>query len=799
MKKTVTVARTAYDLHHVNRLRVPEFSIVRLDVAASGKSSKTYWPAWEYKPAGPAGGGADDFHFCPEKEKAPIEYEINDPYALVGDAKLELFCRFERKPLWTLHLKKMGEDTWLHGKHSLDWDGRVVSPDKQAGVDSAGVMGHDLTKFNPDDGIHDDFPDGYITLEHTPYKLQLTLIDREDSDQIAVSWTYFQILVKSLEFELGPVETIPGSGDRHQMDKDVHAAVKAAGGVPAAAAAAPLKIPLVSNLYKYGHWFTKDTSEMEDNTGYDVYKDLWDDGPRLPVFAKIRLADSADAEVKLEDGPGAKALGKTKFLWDWVNVLENPAATQSQPAPQAFLTSSIDYDKSVTQPTGNCCHVDRGGKRGPKAEPIFPEQGGYKARDDLKDADFPFKVETCHTRKWAAFSYAWSKGKLRGRTGVLFRPSRMAGDAYKLAVYVAWDKTSANNFVLDKVDQPLNAPVPIKAETGTYEVWREIHLARYYRKQTAGIVDFIAGNLGVGSPAPAGTIRKPYNEAFIEVVNSMGAGDNVQLPTPAGDYNKKAESALKSAKDAWIDDHLMVIVGANHAGTASEFLIETLASFSANVQAWFPKKYPHHPNPVAGANAWLVNNGLTGPGGPAAYGQSARYILGGPGDSLLEDLDLLKDAKNGVMVIHFLFHHQIDAAMVPAGTATGSVTNGAAVNPPGATRNRCCFVFWNPRVDTFVHEIGHHLFLPHSPFKAGGRTAPATAIVLPTNTVAGNVPGGSQVERHDFVDTTCMMSYNRPRNSFCGLCQLRLRGWDAGSNDPAKAKLKKNAAQNKKP
>jgi hypothetical protein len=37
-----------------------------------------------------------------------------------------------------------------------------------------------------------------------------------------------------------------------------------------------------------------------------------------------------------------------------------------------------------------------------------------------------------------------------------------------------------------------------------------------------------------------------------------------------------------------------------------------------------------------------------------------------------------------------------------------------------------------------------------------------------------------------------MMSYNRPRLAFCGLCQLRLRGWSALA-------LKKTAAQNKKP
>ena len=802
MKKTVTVARTAYDLSHVNRLRVPEFSILRLAVTASGKSSKTYWPEWEFEHAAAATGGADDFHFCPEKEIAPIEYEIDDPYGLVGEAKLELFCRFEKKPLWTLRLKKIGEDTWVHGKHSLKWDGRVVSPDDQAGAESGDVMGHDLTKFEPDDGIHDDFPDGYITLEHTPYKLQLTLIDDKDDDQIAVAWTYFQILVKKIEFEFGPVEAIPKAGvfagDRLEMDKAVHAAVKAAGGIPATGAATALRIPLVSNLYKYSHWFTKDLSEMEDNTAFDVYKDLWDDGPRLPIFAKIRLADSNDAEVKLEDGPGAKALGNTRFLWDWVNVPEVPAATQSQPLPQAFLTTSIDYDVNVTKPIGNCCHVDRGGKRGPKAEPIFPEQGGYKPRADLKDADFPFKVEACETREWAAYSYAWSKEKLRGKTGVLFRPSRMAGDGYKLVVYVAWDKTAAKKYTLDKVDQPLKAPPPIMAETGPYEVWREIHLGRYYRKQTPTIPDFIAANLGAGVPPPAGTIRLPFNQSFVEVVDKT-AGDNIQLPTSAADYNSKAESALQDSNHVFVTSNLMVAAGANHAGTASEFLIETYAKFTANVQAMMAAQFPANPNPAGLAAVWLANNGFAGAGGPAAYGQRSRMVLSGPGRTLLQELDLLKDAKDGVMVIHFLFYHQLDATMVPAGTATGSVTNGAAVNVPGSTRNRCCFVFWNPRVDTFVHEIGHHMFLPHAPFSQGGRVAPGTAIVLPSATVAGNVPGGSQEERHDFVDTNCLMSYNRPRISFCGLCQLRLRGWDAGPNDAADAKIKKNAAQNKKP
>ena len=49
----------------------------------------------------------------------------------------------------------------------------------------------------------------------------------------------------------------------------------------------------------------------------------------------------------------------------------------------------------------------------------------------------------------------------------------------------------------------------------------------------------------------------------------------------------------------------------------------------------------------------------------------------------------------------------------PSATPT-RVTNGIAIDVADATRNRCVFVFTQPMTDTFVHEIGHHLFLPHA-------------------------------------------------------------------------------------
>lgn len=61
---------------------------------------------------------------------------------------------------------------------------------------------------------------------------------------------------------------------------------------------------------------------------------------------------------------------------------------------------------------------------------------------------------------------------------------------------------------------------------------------------------------------------------------------------------------------------------------------------------------------------------------------------------------------------------------------------------------------------TAVHEIGHALGMPHAP---GGAETPEL------------------INRfmHDEDDPHCAMNYEFTANSFCGLCNLRIRGWDA--------------------
>jgi hypothetical protein len=69
---------------------------------------------------------------------------------------------------------------------------------------------------------------------------------------------------------------------------------------------------------------------------------------------------------------------------------------------------------------------------------------------------------------------------------------------------------------------------------------------------------------------------------------------------------------------------------------------------------------------------------------------------------------------------------------------------------------------------TPAHEIGHCMFLPHAP------RVDVTSAGARVEVTSG---GGITPDFHDGKNWNCLMSYNRPRPGFCGLCLLRLRGY----------------------
>jgi hypothetical protein len=124
--------------------------------------------------------------------------------------------------------------------------------------------------------------------------------------------------------------------------------------------------------------------------------------------------------------------------------------------------------------------------------------------------------------------------------------------------------------------------------------------------------------------------------------------------------------------------------------------------------------------------------------------------------SIAEQMCKALSKKRGVTVLQFTGAHSL-GDLLP-----GQLNGNAVVHE----REKTGFDLYNPRQDTTGHEIGHCLFLPHAPR------------LSPSGTVIVSVKEGIQPDRHDGNEMNCLMSYARPRDGFCGLCLLRLRGWD---------------------
>ncbi len=179
------------------------------------------------------------------------------------------------------------------------------------------------------------------------------------------------------------------------------------------------KVYLVSNT------FYTDTDQMTTNDPYTAHKTQWGDGPNIPLFAQLLIKKTDDTVVL-----SPKALGNISCLWDWEDMTEEIVVDPNPGQPQniqKYLELTTDYHSDTTKPTGLNCHVDRGGKRGANAKPVFPIQAGIAPAASLanpNDLIFPFNVRAAANRTWAAISTPWRDGDAQaaGKTGVIFQP-----------------------------------------------------------------------------------------------------------------------------------------------------------------------------------------------------------------------------------------------------------------------------------------------------------------------------------------------------------------------------------------
>jgi hypothetical protein len=121
-------------------------------------------------------------------------------------------------------------------------------------------------------------------------------------------------------------------------------------------------------------------------------------------------------------------------------------------------------------------------------------------------------------------------------------------------------------------------------------------------------------------------------------------------------------------------------------------------------------------------------------------------------DELKEDIIRpLLPAVEGLVVYQFADkHNQVAYSNI--------VVAGQALLDLCSSR-RGVYLHFEAAPDTGAHEIGHCLGLHHAPIK-------------------GNEPAeASDAALHDPADKNCLMGYEDNKVGFCGMCMLRLRGW----------------------
>lgn len=732
------VARTAEGLTHNNRLVVPEFGVVELRVLQGGTTSKSHRLPRSVTPRVPAVVGDDAFHFAPGPQLDPapwtidatrhdrvvILYNLYNPFGAIKKAKLELFVRREKKAVWHRDLK---DDELLDGEHRLEchYDTGVLPLTRGPEWDGA-LRGEDGTVKKST-----RFPDGFLTTEHSPYKLRLTT-EGDPLCRSPLAFTYVHVLIDKLELEYGTTEMIPTKKDhRRKFFTDLLA--------DGTAATADTKLYLPSNQFK------SDAKEMFDNHLYDIYAKKWGRGPKLPLCVKVFVRNCANAPVL-----APLALGHTKFLWDWESL---SAVTNN-----TFADQALKYDVDKTKPKGRNCHKERGGKRGGGGD-VFPKQDGYDPPTAQNDK-FPFKVVgSGKPREWAAYSEAWREGVFASKTGVIFQPSRMAGDKYRATCYAAHELNDDRKIRLHvDTDAPLPIQPALKVQSGQFEIWRRIDLVRYMQKSAFGGLN-LAG------------IKAYYAPAFVDINDKTGG--NVES-YPAGEWNALIGAELAGWSD--FDKYFVDPAVNQYAGGTEAVILRTRPQVITYLEASFAANFP---NP-GDADTWLTGQGL-------ADDEACNQRFQNAPIQLVKDLfDKKIHADDGLNIFHvsrlnhFVTLYTLMGEAYDFPSATGDAKPG---------RRRCGFILvvdaafyagWNwageTAEQTAAHECGHHMMLPH-----------------PRNTAENQGKHALRDRKaHDQAVTDCLMSYRRDVvTKLCGFCQLRMRGWN-------KDKLKTDGSKNEK-
>jgi hypothetical protein len=366
-------------------------------------------------------------------------------------------------------------------------------------------------------------------------------------------------------------------------------------------------------------------------------------------------------------------------------------------------------------------------------------------------------------RVWAAFGGPADGGTDDGKACVLFRPARQAGDAWTVKAY--FDPDPAKD-----LDDAGALTAKLTKASGKFEVWRKVQVVKYVKKKSAI------------TSVDQGIIQAHFEAAFMNLTfpaapKSMSDGGEPSYNTVfANEWNATTPSNFND-RSTWIDPAVDQFAAGPEAVTFRDF-----AGFKAQVIAQRKAALLATGTPPASVDALAATQATTllNAFGLNSVGQHATECAKNLGRDVANAIaGKYAASDDGITLVHF----DKDCNLQPFSSWTWF---GFAPDYSFLSRTKAVFVlygvppgFGTNSEDQVAHEIGHLLFLVHSPRP------------LPPNPSA---PGGPDATAHDQADYgPCNMSYDHSApHHFCGFCNLRLRGWDHSTLD-------KNGASNKKP
>ncbi len=355
------------------------------------------------------------------------------------------------------------------------------------------------------------FPAGCLSVEHAPYLLKMTIAPEPDvAVEVGSAWIYLDVVAAEIRLSLGD-ENMLRSSPEGDKERAILREMREMGSFPANEESLA-KVLLPSNIFSTN---TDEWHELNQDVPFERYKAAWGNGPELPLFAEFLVRDSKGNAVS-----APRAVAGSQLLWDWSEPLSPPLKLNGGRTAEGDEAHINDYLERYTKgkapssafSKGNNCHADHGGKGGSSdALDRVLSLVSHESR-----SGFPFEVRSPANRTWAAISRIQGEGPHAGKTGVIFQPSRMAGDSYRVSACWCYDSEGTGVGLLDDTQEDI--PVTLRGTSGTFQVWRQLHLVQY--------VDQALRPLQVVTSAPSlqtSTSGKTPKEEFDELDKMLKA------------------------------------------------------------------------------------------------------------------------------------------------------------------------------------------------------------------------------------------------------------------------------------